>query len=395
MKVLVIHSELGVLRGGGENFTRNLFTAFAERGHTVKAAFFANRKCNYPYHLPSGIEPIPIPGVLDRNFGQVFFSRLRHYVPFKNRTQAAWDRIQEAFSFRVRRRYDRWFRQKIELKFASTWNDFDAVYVHANLRLASRIAKYRPTILRLPGPVPADAEPMLHSVHAVCANGDALARIRVFLKNRAVELPVGVDTNCFKPQGATHRSDLGWNDQHQVLGYVGRLTHLKGADILADAFRAISRVLPDARLLIVGSGSEESYVRALLAEELGNKIVQIERDVDHNQLPSWYRAMDLFIMPSRYENCSNAILEAMACGVPFLASNVGGNTVLAETGAGWLFDSGSVHSLGSCVQSVLERTSEMKKRGQLGVKYLQSCGSWAASAVRLEDIISSRLGIKT
>src|SRR5258708_32145532 len=39
MKVLVLHSELGVLRGGGENFTRNLFAAFAERGHSVAAAF--------------------------------------------------------------------------------------------------------------------------------------------------------------------------------------------------------------------------------------------------------------------------------------------------------------------------------------------------------------------
>jgi hypothetical protein len=42
MKILVLHSELGVLRGGGENFTRNVFVAFAERGHDVSAAFIAD-----------------------------------------------------------------------------------------------------------------------------------------------------------------------------------------------------------------------------------------------------------------------------------------------------------------------------------------------------------------
>ena len=56
MNVLVLHSELGVLRGGGENFSRNLFTAFAERGHRIAAAFVADHNGRYPLPLPSAIQ---------------------------------------------------------------------------------------------------------------------------------------------------------------------------------------------------------------------------------------------------------------------------------------------------------------------------------------------------
>src|SRR5262245_21962870 len=113
MKVLVIHSELGVLRGGGENFTRNLFSAFAERGHHVKAALLADRKKSYPIPLPSGIEPIPIPGWWSRNAGQEVFSSIRRYVPCQERFRVTWDRIQEAVSWRTIRWHDRRFQRRI------------------------------------------------------------------------------------------------------------------------------------------------------------------------------------------------------------------------------------------------------------------------------------------
>src|SRR5262245_56291684 len=141
------------------------------------------------------------------------------------------------------------------------------------------------------------------------------------------------------------RSALGWGNQHRVVGYVGRLTHLKGVDLLTTAFRELSQKTPDVRLLIIGSGKEEKSIRSALAKELAQGLVHLEPDLDHGQLAQGYRAMDLLVMPSRYENFSNALLEGMACGVPFLASGVGGNRIMAESGAGWLFECGSLSSL--------------------------------------------------
>jgi len=190
------------------------------------------------------------------------------------------------------------------------------------------------------------------------------------------------------------RSALGWTNRQQVIGYVGRLTHLKGVDLLAAAFREISRTSIDARLLIVGSGAEERYIRPALAQEISRGLVHIEADVNHDHLPEWYRTMNLLVMPSRYENFSNTVLEGMACGIPFLASDVGGNRLLAQSGAGWLCEPESVSSLRSALSQILESGSELKNHGDAGYRYVQSFQTWKASARRLEEIIVSRRGVK-
>lgn len=394
MKVLILQSELGVLRGGGENFTRNLFAAFAERGHRVTAAFVADSRGRYSISLPSSIQPIPIPGWWSRLLGQATLSSMSCYIPRKSGLREKWDWLQERVSWRTIPWHNRRFQQRVERKFASRWGDFDVVYVHSDPILASKVAQYRPTVLRLPGPVSAEFAAMLRSVHAVCANGDAFVQLRTFLGDHVAELPIGLDAKHFCPGHTPVRSALGWGDQHCVVGYVGQLTHLKGVDLLAASFREISRNGVDARLLIVGSGEQERHIRSVLATEFARGIVHIEPGVNYERLPEWYRAMDVMVMPSRYENFSNAVLEAMACGVPFIASNIGGNRILAEGGAGWLFEAKSVSSLSACLRRVIGDRAEMKAQGKVASCFARKYHSWEASAEHLEAIIRSRLGVK-
>lgn len=391
MNVLVLHSELGVLRGGGENFTRNLFSAFAERGHCITAAFVADHKGRYPLPLPSVIQPIPICGWWSSSLGQATLSSVGRYLPPHSRYRKEWDRIQGAISWRVFRWHKRRFQRRIQNKFAKRWEDFDAVYVHGDAVLASEVARYRPTVLFLPGPLSAELAPELLATHAVCSNGDALIQIRSFLGSHAMELPVGLDHQVFKPGPTSIRQKLRWSDHDLVVGYVGRLHHIKGVDILSTAFREISRKLPTARLLIVGRGDEEKNIRSDLAEEISRGVAYIGTGVDDEKLPEWYRAMDLMVMPSRYENFSIALLEGMACEIPFLGSNVGGNKMMAETGAGWLFEAQSVLSLSSCLRNLLENMPEIRARGRAGRCYVRNYHNWADSAQRLDDIISSRV----
>ena len=393
MNLLVLHSELGVLRGGGENFTRNLFRAFAARGHRVAAAFVADHKGRYPLPLPSVIKAIPICGWWSSSLGEPMLSVLGRYIPQSGPYRKGWERVQAAVNWRVFAWHKRRFQKRIEEEFADRWDHFDAVYVHGDVALASSVRCHRPTLLRLPGPVTSESAPALQKIHAVCANGDALAQVRSFVGDYALELPVGLDTQLFKPGNSPVRSTLGWESYHRVIGYVGRLTHLKGVDLLATAFREISGQRPDLRFLIIGSGGEEKSIRSVLAEQIARGLVHFELDLDHVQLAQRYRAMDLLVMPSRYENFSNALLEAMACGVPFLASDVGGNRLMAKSGAGWLFESGSAASLATRLNEILKDDFGLKARGKVGCDYIQNHHSWTASANQLEKIIRSRLRV--
>jgi glycosyltransferase involved in cell wall biosynthesis len=391
MKMLVLHSELGVLRGGGENFTRNLFRAFASRGHQISAAFVAGPGGSYPLPLPHGIEAMPIPGWWSMNLGQATLSFIGRKMPENLRTY--WNRFQEGIGWRVFRWHNRRFERRIEDEFSRRWSDFDAVYVHSNPFLARKVSRWRPTILRLPGPVGIDVAPELRCVRAVLANGDALRQVRAFLGDHAVELPAGIDDRLFSPGQSSVRADLRWPQECRVLGYVGRLTHVKGVDLLASAFSDLAQKRTDARLLLIGHGEEEKNIRGILARELSRGLVHIEPGVNHEHLTEWYRAMDILVMPSRYENFSNAIIEAMACGVPFVASDVGGNRLLADTGAGWLFRTGSVTALATALSGVIENRRELTARGASGSRYARGHFSWDASAQLLEEIIQARIGV--
>ena len=328
------------------------------------------------------------------DLGQATLSSVRRHLPSVGYLQTRWDTLQEGLAWRTFAWHKRRFQRRIERDFAGRWHEFDAAYVHGDTMLASVVSCFLPTVLRLPGPVTSERAPLLRTVHAVCANGDALSRVRSFLGDHVTELPVGLDTQIFRPAPSRIRARLQWAGHHCVLGYVGRLAHLKGGDILATAFREVAQSTPNARLLLIGSGEQESMVRQVLARELANGTVHIEHGLSHEELAAWYNAMDLFVMPSRYENHSNALLEAMACGVPFLASDVGGNRKLSESGAGILFESESVDSLTEKLLHLIENRRELETLRHNSSRLLPNQHTWATSAERLEGIIACRLGVR-
>lgn len=389
MRLLVLHSQLGTLRGGGENFSRNLFSAFVALGHEVRAAFVADRMGRYPFPLPAGIEPIPVPGWWSEAFGQAALSAVGRRLAGHESLRRKWDYAQSALAWRTFRWNGSRFQRRVLCDLARTIDAADAVYVHSNAVLANEVSKRRPTVLRLPGPLAADAHPVLRRIHAVCANGDALVRMRAFMGERVLELPVGLDADLFSPGESPIRARLGWRSDERVIGYVGRLAHIKGVDLLADGFRLLAQRDRSVKLLVVGSGEETRNLRRTLAAQMQSGAVHLAGDVPHDDLPAYYRAMDVLVMPSRYENYSNAVLEGLACRVPFVGSDVGGNRALSEIGAGWLFPSESAAALAVSLERALTDQADRICRGEEGRRYVRERFDWMATARRLEAIVSS------
>lgn len=147
----------------------------------------------------------------------------------------------------------------------------------------------------------------------------------------------GVDTQKFKPDPQHGRSALPqqWQDQNLIIiGTVGRLQAVKDQASLLRAFAALTTDQPalrqHLRLAIVGDGPLAKELQTL-AHSLAIADITWFAGAQH-AVADILRALDVFVLPSLNEGISNTILEAMACGLPVLASAVGGNVELIGDG---------------------------------------------------------------
>ena len=156
---------------------------------------------------------------------------------------------------------------------------------------------------------------------------DLLARYYDADPARMVSIPCGIDTDLFRPRDRVEcRRALGIELDRPVLLWVGRLEKLKGVDILIDAVAELED--PEILLLVVGGDEHGEELRAELEEQAREAGlaggVRFTGAVPHEELPAWYSAADVCVVPSYYESFGLVAVEAMACGTPVVASRVGG-----------------------------------------------------------------------
>jgi D-inositol-3-phosphate glycosyltransferase len=243
---------------------------------------------------------------------------------------------------------------------------------------------------------------------AILANGpeeaEELRRHYHAPSERIEVVPPGVDHAFFSPgdRGGA-RAALGWASsgrmsaiggrraaRHPVLLFVGRIQPLKGLDVAVGALANLDR--PDAELVVVGgpSGSDgpEELARDVdLVAELG--LVRQVRFVEpqpHHRLPTWYRAADVVLVPSRSESFGLVALEAMACGTPVVATRVGGMQTVVEHGeSGLLVPAGDHAALAEAIARVL---SDHRLRVHLahGARSRAERYSWQAVGDRIVEL---------
>jgi D-inositol-3-phosphate glycosyltransferase len=151
-------------------------------------------------------------------------------------------------------------------------------------------------------------------------------------------IPGGVNLEHFRPLGrAVCRQELGWRDGPSVLLFVGRIQRLKGLEVLLRAFERLNDL--DARLVIVGgqpaTAHESREIARLqhLATRLGIEgRTSFVGAVAHEQLPTYYSAADVTVMPSSYESFGLVAVESLACGTPVVATRVGGLRSIVRDG---------------------------------------------------------------
>jgi D-inositol-3-phosphate glycosyltransferase len=150
-------------------------------------------------------------------------------------------------------------------------------------------------------------------------------------------IPCGVNLELFQPRDRIDsRRRLGIPPDRRVVLFVGRFAALKGVDALLGAAADLERRFPGLYLVLAGGDSPESSdFRSLtrLAEMLDLRDrVRFPGRVEQDQLPIYYSAADLLVLPSHYESFGLVVLEALACGTPVAATRVGAVETIIRPG---------------------------------------------------------------
>ena len=148
--------------------------------------------------------------------------------------------------------------------------------------------------------------------------------------SKSVVIPNGVNSEIFCPGDRSEaRRRLGLSPEGRILLSVGRLHNSKGYPLLVEALGQLHKQFPDLSLVIVGESDHEADARPAIdaaAIRLGiSEKVKLVGAQPHSVVADWYRAADLFCLPTLREGSANVLLEALSCGLPCVTTPVGGN----------------------------------------------------------------------
>ena len=215
-------------------------------------------------------------------------------------------------------------------------------------------------------------------------------------------LPYGADAEVFHPAPypLENRRVFGWSEIEIVVASLGRLVYKKGFNILISALPEIVSRFPGVRLVVGGEGPlREELVRE--ADRLGiSNHVSFMGRIPWDHVQEFLASADIFVLPSikdKYGNVDglpNVLLEAMSCGIPVIASDIGGITMAVENGrTGMVVPSGDSHALANAIVSLAEAPDKRKEIGQAARRSIVDNFSWNSVVLKLVDLFEQSLRI--
>jgi mannosyltransferase len=207
---------------------------------------------------------------------------------------------------------------------------------------------------------------LIRRMDAVVATSEKTAG---YLEGPSQVIMHGIDTDGFSPptdRGAL-REKLGLPRAGPIIGCYGRIRAQKGTDVFVDAMIEVLQQVPETTALVMGRataqhtdferGLREKVAAAGLAERL-----RFLPEVPTEAMADWYRVLDLYIAPQRWEGFGLTPIEAMACGVPVIATKVGAFAALvAEGETGTLIEAGNVAAMSQATMALLEAPERLAR----------------------------------
>ncbi|HJZ72593.1 MAG TPA: glycosyltransferase family 4 protein [Vicinamibacterales bacterium] len=281
---------------------------------------------------------------------------------------------------------EEWFCRAAWRHIAASRRSADVVHAHAIHQAARLRVGDMPVVINLPGPPNRRYVEDLRLADALIADGWAADHLPAALGRPVDRVPKGVDVERFRPDGPSQRDALGLRDRRIVIA-VARLVPLKNLALLIDAAARLQTRIHNLHLLIVGDGPEADALRRRAAGRGVADRVTFAGDVPHAETPSWFRSADVFALSSRFDNSPNAVLEAMATGLPIVATDVGGvREFVADGSGGALVADDDPEAMAAALERYLTDTVAARTAGTWNRNRAMTEFSWRRSAQRLLDV---------
>lgn len=274
---------------------------------------------------------------------------------------------------------------------------FDAVYAHFIFQsgvTANRISeKYNvPAFLAygentnysincIGGPI--KAREQLRSIKGVVAvssaNKENLVKQNIFPDDMIEVFVNAVDSSLFyKRDKLEMRKKYNLPADAFIVVFVGRFVDIKGASRLSQALEIVGT--DRVKSIFIGSGDDRPKCEGILL--VGSQ--------PHENVPELLSASDVFVLPTQAEGCSNAIVEAMACGLPIISANLPFNDDILDETCAILVDPNNVHDIASAIEKLLNNTDNVRMLAEGSLKNA-SRFDIKARAKKIADFMNSRI----
>ena len=180
---------------------------------------------------------------------------------------------------------------------------------------------------------------------------------------------------------------MGFNGE-KVLLYVGRVEPLKGLDLLVETAAQMDAG-QEVRMVVVGAeangAGEMERVRELAKQRQVEDLFDFVGRVDHDDLPLYYNAADVCVVPSYYESFGLVALESMACGTPVVATRVGGlPTIIHHGHTGYLKSWRCPEAFANSLEMIISSSGLQESLGAAARKRAEGMG-WDNVAMMMKD----------
>ena len=348
--------------GGAEIATLNIATELAQRGHEVHVITIGDKELKgdnegdfYTHYIQLGVAPeASLWGAI--SYAVKAFAQIRRINPDIVHAQRFYREGLAAFLAKVllKKRY-------------CIWCQGADIYLSWRFKgIASKL--------------------FLKRVNAVISLTQNMKdKIHEISNRNAFVIPNGIDLSRFGGLSHQDTDTLAVNGERTIL-FVGRLHPLKGVNYLIEAMSAIIRKNPKVKLLLVGDGEERQNLGNLVIDQGLSKCVTFIGQIPNEKVSQYMAASDVFVLPSLSEGFGVVNLEAMACGLPIVATNVGGIPEIVKDGEnGFLVEPENSVEIAEKVLMLLENDDLRRQISQNNLHKIRNY-SWEAAVDKLEKV---------